>query len=82
MEERAERPHAVHLVDGRRIREGELRDHDARLFQHAEQARAQAACRCAGQLLEFATPGALEAHMTQLKALDAEASALYGVSPG
>ena len=28
MEERAERPHAVHLVDGRRIREGELRDHE------------------------------------------------------
>jgi hypothetical protein len=57
----------------------EVRDRDARLFAHAEREAAKAASRVAGRLLDFATPGALEAHMAQLKALDAEASGFYGI---
>jgi len=53
------------------------RGQDAALFARAEALSAQAAARPCGQLLEFAAPGALEAHLEQLSALDAEAAAIY-----
>ena len=56
----------------------ELRERDAHSFARAEQEALKAASRPTGRVLDFAEPGALEAHMEQLQALDAEAQQLYG----
>ena len=60
----------------------ELRDRDARAFARAEEEAQAAAARPTGRALDFATPGALEAHMDALKALDAEAASLYSTAAG
>ena len=56
----------------------ELRDRDARHFARAEREASQSAGRPTGMALEFAEPGALEAHMGHLKTHDAEAASMFG----
>ena len=56
---------------------GGRRDEDARLFARAEAESRQAAARPAAGLIEFDTPGVLEAHVLSLQALDEKAALLY-----
>ena len=56
----------------------ELRDRDARHFARAEREASLSAGRPTGMALEFAEPGALEAHMGHLKTHDAEAASMFG----
>ena len=58
----------------------ELRARDARAFVRAEESASKAAARATGRALDYAQPGALEAHIAQLKVLDAEAITLYTVN--
>ena len=55
-----------------------LAEADARGFAlAAEQEALNAASRPTGRVLDFALPGALEAHMEQLHALDEQAAEQY-----
>ena len=55
----------------------ELRDSDAKAFSCAEAAVAAATCKPMGRVLAYASVGALELHITQLRVFDAKADALY-----